>query len=45
MNIELTNEELQIILAGLGKLPAEISFNLIIKINEELRNRQLNQDK
>jgi len=35
-NLELTMEEVNTIVAGLGKLPAEQSFNLIIFLQNEL---------
>lgn len=34
INLKLTEQEVNLIISGLGKLPAEISFNLIIKVTE-----------
>ncbi len=34
-NLELSEEELQLVMFGLGKLPAEQSLNLIFKVKEE----------
>ena len=33
--LELSEEELQLVMFGLGKLPAEQSLNLIFKVKEE----------
>lgn len=32
MNIELTEQEVDIVIAGLGELPAKMTFNLLAKI-------------
>jgi hypothetical protein len=42
--IKITQEEVQIILSGLGKLPAEISFNTIMKINGQVQ-KQLEEER
>lgn len=43
MKLELSKEELQLVLNSLGELPAKISFDLIIKIQAQA-NEQLNKE-
>ena len=33
---QFTKEELQLIITGLAELPAKISFNLIVKVNQTI---------
>jgi len=39
-NFELSNEELRLIIAGLGELPTKMSIKLFLKIDNELRRRE-----
>ena len=44
-NVELSNDELRLILAGLGELPTKMSIKLFLKIDKKLAEReQGNQD-
>jgi len=36
MTLELTKEEAQLVINALAELPAKISINLILKINEQI---------
>lgn len=40
LKLELTAEEVNIVMAGLGKLPAEASFNLILKLQLEFNKQR-----
>jgi hypothetical protein len=41
--IKFSREELQLVINGLGELPAKISINLIQKIQQEVFNQEKNQ--
>lgn len=43
--VNLTEDEIQTILNGLGELPAKQSFNLIAKIAEQLKEQKAGIDK
>ena len=44
-NVELSNDELRLILTGLGELPTKMSIKLFLKIDKKLAEReQGNQD-
>jgi len=38
-NVELSNDELRLILAGLGELPTKMSINLFLKLDAILKAR------
>jgi hypothetical protein len=41
--ITFSKEELQIVMNGLGELPAKVSINIIQKIQQEVYNQEKNQ--
>jgi len=41
--IKFSQEELQIVMNGLGELPAKVSINLIQKIQQEVYNQEKDQ--
>jgi len=44
-NVELSNDELRLILTGLGELPTKMSIKLFLKLDKKLAEReQGNQD-
>jgi hypothetical protein len=45
MTITVTQEEAQVILLGLGELPAKMSIDLIIKLKNEFESQMNNEDK